>query len=244
MYEPRFYRQWIKDSDLVSFNVIEKETDLHIQAESNLESQALESIIRHRQPLEDYIKKHPLFMYTLEPYEAEEDAPVIVRQMSEAGEIANVGPMAAVAGAIAEEVGRDLLQFSPEVIVENGGDIFMQITRTKRVGIYAGDDNPFTGKLAIEIAPDDTPMGICTSSGTIGHSLSLGSSDAIIVMAQSAALADAVATAIGNHIHFTDDIQTEIEKAGLSYGITGLVIIKDDKIGFWGNVKLVTQKAE
>jgi ApbE superfamily uncharacterized protein (UPF0280 family) len=240
MYQPRTYRQWIKDSGLVSFNVVVKETDLHIRAERNLESQSLESMERHRQPLENYIRENPFFLYTLESYEVEETAPEIVKIMAEAGRIADVGPMAAVAGAIAELVGRDLLEFSPEIIVENGGDIFLKITSKRHVGVYAGDASPFSGKLALEIAPEDTPLGICTSSGTVGHSLSLGRADAIIVMAQSTALADAVATAIGNRIQTTDDINAIITNAGLSYGISGLVIIKDDKIGIWGNVKLVS----
>jgi uncharacterized protein len=242
MYQPRFYRQWIRDSGLVSFNVTVKETDLHIQAQTNLKSDALLSIEKHRKPLEDYIKDHPLFLYALEPVEVDEDAPSIVKEMEEAARIAGVGPMAAVAGAIAEAVGRDLLHYSPQVIVENGGDIFVKVAEKKRVGIYAGEKSKFTGKLAFEIDPQDTPVGICTSSGTVGPSLSLGTSDAIIVMAQSAALADAVATAVGNRIHESADIENEINSAGLRYGISGLIVIKEDKIGFWGNIKLVALK--
>lgn len=240
MYQPRFYRQWIRDSGLISFEAVVKETDLHIQANSNLESEALLSIEKHRKPLEDYIRDHPFFMYSLEPVLVEEDASAIVREMAEAAKIANVGPMAAVAGAIAEAVGRDLLHYSPQVIVENGGDIFLKVKDKKRVGIYAGEESQFTGKLAFEIDPSDTPIGICTSSGTVGPSLSMGRSDAIIVLAQSTALADAVATAIGNRIFESTDIQNEINSAGLRYGISGLIIIKEEKIGFWGNVKLVT----
>jgi uncharacterized protein len=242
MYQPRFYRQWIRNSWLTSFSVSVKETDLHIQAQTNLESEALLSIEKHRKPLEDYIKDHPLFLYALEPVEVEHDAPAIVKEMEEAARIAGVGPMAAVAGAIAEAVGRDLLHFSPQVIVENGGDIFAKVAEKKLVGIYAGDKSQFTGKLAFEIDPLDTPAGICTSSGTVGPSLSLGTSDAIIVLAQSAALADAVATAVGNRIHESGDIENEINSAGLRYGISGLIIIKEDKIGFWGNIKLVALK--
>jgi ApbE superfamily uncharacterized protein (UPF0280 family) len=186
MYQPRTYRHRVSGDDLVSFNVTFRETDLYIRAQSNLEEQALKSIKRHRRPLEKYIREHPLFMHALEPYAVEDDAPEMVREMAEAGRIANVGPMAAVAGAIAEEVGRELLKYSREIIVENGGDIFMQILKTRRVGIYAGESSPFTGKLALEITPDDTPLGICTSSGTVGHSLSLGSADAVMVMATSA----------------------------------------------------------
>jgi ApbE superfamily uncharacterized protein (UPF0280 family) len=241
MYQPRTYRHWVSDDDLVSFNVTIRETDLYIRANSNLEKAARESIRRHRKPLEKYIREHPLFLHSLEPYTVDEDAPEIIREMAEAGRIAGVGPMAAVAGAIAEAVGRDLLQDSPEVIVENGGDIFMQSLKTRRIGIFAGESSPFTGKLALEIEAEDTPLGVCTSSGTVGHSLSLGSADAVIVTATSTALADAVATAIGNQIRSAEDIRKEINKAGMQYSISGLILIKCGEIGVWGNIKLVPQ---
>lgn len=242
MYEPRTYRHRISKDDLVSFNVTVRETDLYIRAQSNLTSQTQESIQRHREALENYIRANPLFLHSLEPVEIAAEAPGIAREMAEAANITGVGPMAAVAGAIAEAVGRDLLQFSPEIIVENGGDIFIQTRKTRKAGIYAGESSPFTGKLALEIAADDTPLGICTSSGTVGHSLSLGNADAVIVTATSTALADAAATAICNKIKTAADIENEINNAGVLYGVSGVIIIKDTQIGIWGNVKLVSQK--
>jgi ApbE superfamily uncharacterized protein (UPF0280 family) len=239
MYEPRTYRHWIKDKDLVSFVAVVRETDLHIRAQRNLQTDALKAIKKHRQPLEEYIDSHPLFLHSLEPFDVEDNAPDIVKDMANAARIVGVGPMASVAGAIAEVVGRELLAYSAEVIVENGGDIFMRSLKKRRVGIYAGN-SPFTGKIAIEIESSDTPLGICTSSGTVGPSLSLGVADAVIVLSPSTALADAAATAIGNHIKSADDIAVEIERAEDICGITGLVIIKDDKIGLWGKVKLAS----
>ncbi len=238
MYEPRTYRHWVKDEDLVSFNVTVKETDLCIRAVCNLEMEALEAVIKYRTPLEEYIKGHPLFLHSLEPCPVEEDAPVIVRDMAQAAEKVGVGPMAAVAGAIAEAVGRDLLAHAPEVIVENGGDIFVRLSKTRLVGVYAGE-SPLTGKIALEIEPEDTPLGVCTSSGTVGHSLSFGGADAVIVISYWTALADAAATAIGNIVKSADDIATAIEQAQVIDGLTGVVVIKDDKMGVWGKVKLV-----
>src|SRR4030042_4455115 len=130
MYQPRAYRRWIKDDGLVAFGVTVKETDLYIRASSNLEAEATEAIIKCRTPLEKYIKSHPLFLHSIEPFSVEEDAPVIVRDMAQAASIAGVGPMAAVAGAIAEAVGKYLLAHTIEVIVENGGDIFMKFFGT------------------------------------------------------------------------------------------------------------------
>src|SRR4030043_2076944 len=114
MYQPRVYRRWIKDDDLVSFDVAGKETDLYIRAASKLEAEAIESVIKSRTPLEEYIKSHPLFLHSLEPCSVENDAPAIVRDMAKAARIAGVGPMAAVAGAIAQAGGKDPLAPPPE----------------------------------------------------------------------------------------------------------------------------------
>ncbi|OGN90872.1 MAG: thiamine biosynthesis protein ApbE [Chloroflexi bacterium RBG_13_48_17] len=239
MYQPRTYRHWIKDDDLVSFNVTVKETDLYIRAASNLEAEALEAVIKHRRTLEAYIRSHPLFLHSLEPCFVEENAPAIVRAMAQAAQIVGVGPMAAVAGAIAEAVGKELLVATPEVIVENGGDIFIKISRTRLVGVYAGEST-FTGKIALEITPEETPLGVCTSSGTVGHSLSFGAADAVIALSRSAALADAAATAIGNRVKNVDDIDVAIEQTQAIDGLDGVVIIKGDRMGMWGKVKLVS----
>jgi ApbE superfamily uncharacterized protein (UPF0280 family) len=238
MYEPRFYRHWIKDDDLVSFELTVKQTDLCIRSRRNLRDKALDSVQKHRGSLESYIGRHPLFLTTLQPYQAEAGAPPIVKEMARVSQLAGVGPMAAVAGAIAEAVGKDLLAFSPEVIVENGGDIFMKISKKRLVGIYAGQSS-FTKKIALEIMPRETPLGVCTSSGTVGHSLSLGRADAVIVLSASTALADAAATALCNTVKGTDDIPPAIEKAQSIEGLRGVVAIVGDKMGVWGKVKIV-----
>jgi len=238
MHESRFYRQWIKDDDLVSFELKVKQTDLCIRSRRNLKDKALDSVLKHRGSLEAYIGRHPIFLTTLDSYQAEAGAPAIVKEMARVSQLAGVGPMAAVAGAIAEAIGRDLLAFSPEIIVENGGDIFLKISRRRLVGIYAGQSS-FTKKIALEIMPRETPLGICTSSGTVGHSLSLGNADAVIVLSPSAALADAAATALCNIVKTADDIPQAIEKAQGIEGLHGLVIIVGDKMGVWGKVRIV-----
>lgn len=237
MEQPRFYRHWVKDGDLVSFRVAVAETDLYLRARSNLEQQARESIVRHRALLEGYIASYPGFADALEPVPVEADAPAIVRGMARAAGLAGVGPMAAVAGAIAEAVGRELLAFSPEVIVENGGDIFLATEKSRTVGIYAGE-SPFSGKLVLRIEPQETPLGICTSSGTVGHSLSFGRADAVIVFSPSTALADAAATAICNIVRDSDDVPRAVEAAQNIDGIAGVVVIKGEQMGMWGKVRL------
>lgn len=237
MYEPRTYRHWVKDANLVSFSVTVRETDLYIRTCRNLRRKALKAVLKYRASIEGYIQRYPLFLTALEPIFLHEDAPQIIRQMALAAEAVSIGPMSAVAGAIAESVGKDLLASSREVVVENGGDIFLNVTEKRLVGIYAGG-SPLTGKVALEIMPEDTPLGICTSSGTVGHSLSFGKADAVIVLAPSTALADATATAIGNLVEDIDDIARGIEFAQGISGLKGVVIVKDDKMGVWGAVKI------
>lgn len=235
--EVRTYRHWVEGKDLIPFNVIVKETDLYIRASTDLQRKARRLVSKYRRMLENYIARCPAFLTSLEPIPAPDNAPVIVRQMTEAARKAGVGPMAAVAGAIAESVGQELLAFSPEIIVENGGDIYLKSLTDRIVGVYAGK-SPFTGKIGLEIKAGDTPLGICTSSGTVGHSLSFGKADAVIALSRSAMLADAAATAIGNRISHPGDITGGIEFAKNIEGLQGLVIIKDDNVGLWGEVKI------
>jgi hypothetical protein len=237
-YKPRFYRFWSQDNDLVSFNVIVKETDLFIRARRNLRKKALDVVIKQRALLEAYIERHPGFVTALEPFALGIDAPLIVKEMAEASAQVGVGPMAAVAGAIAESVGKELLKYSSEIIVENGGDIFLRLKQTRRIGIYAGN-SPLSGKLALEIKSQDTPSGVCTSSGTVGHSLSFGKADAAIVLSPSAALADAAATAVGNLVKTAEDMPRAIEFVREVEGITGIAIIIGDKMAAWGKINLV-----
>jgi ApbE superfamily uncharacterized protein (UPF0280 family) len=237
MYEPRTYRDWVKDKDLVSFAVVVKETDLHIRARRDLTAEALAATQRYRADLESYIKSHPTFLTTLKPFDVEQDAPPIVREMADATREVGVGPMAAVAGAIAERVGKELLPYSDEVIVENGGDIFLKTSKERFIGVYAGKSK-FTKKIAFSILPEETPLGVCTSSGTVGHSLSFGYADAVIVFSPSTSLADAAATAIGNRVRIAEDIPEALEFAQSVNGLRGVAIIKGDNMGLWGQIRL------
>ena len=237
MYEPRTYRHWIKDKGLTSFNIVVKETDLYIRASTNLKQKAYTLVLKYRKILESYIRQHPAFVTSLEPLPVSDDAPPIIIEMSTAAEKVGVGPMASVAGAIAEFVGKELLTFSPEIIIENGGDIYLKSLEKRIVGIYAGK-LPLTGKIGLEINEQDTPLGICTSSGTVGHSLSYGKADAVVVLSRSATLADAAATAIGNLIIQPGDIPNGLEFASSIDGLKGVIIIKSDKVGLWGDVKI------
>lgn len=238
MYKARAYRSWTGSGDLVFFEVIEKETDLAIYASTDLAKQARAAVLTCRRALEDYIKRDGRFYSSLEPIDVGSGAPEIVKAMAVAGKKAGVGPMAAVAGAVAEFVGREIGHLSDEVIVENGGDIFLRTAKKRVLGVYAGEDSPFTGKLALEVGPAPEGLGVCTSSGTVSHSLSFGRSDAVVVIAADAALADAAATATGNILKRPEDMARGIDFARSIGGVTGVVVMMKDKMGSWGDIKL------
>lgn len=238
MYKPRTYRRWVKSDDLVSFEVVEAPTDLLISAPKTLEPQARTAILNCRRDIETYIRRDPSFLTSLEPVRVADDAPAVVRAMADAAQAASVGPMAAVAGAVAEYVGRELLRSADQVIVENGGDIFLKTARKRTMGIYAGERSPFTGKLSIVIEPSETGLGVCTSSGTVSHSLSLGNADAALIIADSAALADAAATAAGNRVKGPGDIDAALASMRSVKGIRGVLILAGNKMGSWGEIEL------
>ncbi len=238
MYQERAYRNSVRTDDLVKFEVIVKETDLLIRAEKDLSHEAREAVLKYRSQIEAYIKKNPWFERSLIPLPVDPYAPKIVQEMFQASQIAQVGPMAAVAGAIAEWVTKDLLPFSKELIIENGGDIYLVSSRERIVGIYAGT-SPLSFKIGISIPPEESPLGICTSSGTVGHSLSFGKADAVCILSRSAVVADAVATAIGNWIQGKKDIEPALERGSRMEGVSGIVIIVEEKMGVWGKVNLV-----
>jgi ApbE superfamily uncharacterized protein (UPF0280 family) len=237
MYEPRTYRHWVQGTDLVSFNVVIKETDLYIRASADVRDRAFRLAVKYRGQVEKYIREHPDFAASLEPVETCEDSPQIIKDMAAASALFNVGPMAAVAGAIAQYVGSDLLAYSPEIIIENGGDIFINSLNDRTAGIYAGR-SPLSGKLGLKIRGEETPAGICTSSGTVGHSLSFGKADAAVAVAASAVVADAAATSIGNMVSTAGDIDKGLDYARNSKILKGAVIIKDDRIGIWGDIRI------
>jgi ApbE superfamily uncharacterized protein (UPF0280 family) len=237
-YRERRYRQQIHHERLVSFKVAVQETDLMILAESDLTQLTEEIIYKVRGPLEGYIANHPEFLHTLTPLPYDKLAPPVVQEMLSAAQICGTGPMAAVAGAIAEQVGLALLRESGEVVVENGGDCFVKVDSRVQISIFAGRSK-LSNTLALKIYPERTPLGVCTSSGTVGHSLSFGRADAVTVISASAALADAAATKICNQVKSESTIREAIAFAQEIEGVLGVVVIVGDKIGAWGEVELV-----
>jgi hypothetical protein len=238
MYQKRTYRNLVKTDDLVKFEVIVKETDLLVRAERDLSIETRESVLKYRHQLETYMAMSLEFQKSLIPLRDDPYAPEIVQEMIQASQLAHVGPMAAVAGAMAESVSKDLLQLSREVIVENGGDIYLATSKERTVGIYAGHSS-LSLKIGIVIKPEETPLGICTSSGTVGPSLSFGRANAVCIISKSSALADAAATAVGNIVKEKKDIELGLERGKEITGVLGTLIIIGEKMGVWGDMKLI-----
>lgn len=238
-YRERTYRNKVSKGTLTSFHLQVKETDLYISADRNLDHYARNSVYKHRKYLEEYIRYHPAFLNSMVPVDRDDFAPPIIQDMIEASIISGVGPMAAVAGAIAHYVGEELLQHSRNVIVENGGDIFLRcVDNEARVALFAGE-SPLSYNISLRIKPEDTPIGICTSSGTVGHSLSLGIADAVCVTSKSTSLADAVATYLCNLVKGEGDIKKVLDLGFQIKGVLGIIIILNDKLGAVGAVELI-----
>jgi hypothetical protein len=235
----RFYRSQHRTQDWVTFQVRHRETDLWIRAERDLQQVARDRVLSCRLQLDDHIIRHPAFLHSLQPLPDDPQAVPLVRRMLRAGHVAGVGPMAAVAGAIAEDVAAALRAHGSDAIVENGGDCYLDVHEPVTVAVYAGERSPFTQRIALSFPAARFPLAICTSSGTIGHSLSFGKADAVTVVARDGALADAVATRLGNAVRTTEDVGFTLDLAARIPGIDGVLILIHDHLGAWGNLELV-----
>ncbi len=237
-YTERAYRRSITAKDLCFFQVSVKETDLWIGAETPLENEARNLVYQARHQLETHIRSHPHFLTSLTPLPVDRYAPALIKEMQQVAGKAGVGPMAAVAGAVAQYVGEGLLAFSKQVIVENGGDIFLKTNRSVTVSIFAGT-SPFSEKIGIRIPAAQMPLGVCSSSATVGHSLSLGITDVVCLLSPSAALADAAATSLGNRVKEKAHLNRVHSWADEIEGIAGGIVIAGDRMATWGAVELV-----
>jgi ApbE superfamily uncharacterized protein (UPF0280 family) len=215
-----------------------KETIATIVADDVYIPLAEAEIRKQRELLETYLFEDPEFGTTLEPYEPRPEAPAIAHRMSASAAKAGVGPMAAVAGAIAESAVRVMVEAgATHALVDNGGDIALAIDRPVTVGLFAGPSS--VRNIGLRFDPRPGIFGICTSSGTVGHSLSFGRADAATVIAADVCLADAAATALGNAVRNSDEthLQETLAAIGESIeGLEGLIVIVGDALAVWGDV--------
>jgi ApbE superfamily uncharacterized protein (UPF0280 family) len=236
LFSNRGYRALHGAGDLRYFRVTVGETDLSIGAKAVFEAEARAAALAARDEIYAEIDARPRFKSSLEPLNVHGTETPVAAAMLSAARAAGVGPMAAVAGAVAEHVGRALSALSDEVIVENGGDVFLFGRRERTVAIYAAE-SPLSDMLGVAVLPGDG-MGVCTSSGTVGHSLSLGRADAAVVIARSCALADAAATRLGNLVSAPEDIESALELICGVKDVLGALVIIGDRMGAKGDVRL------
>lgn len=226
-----------------------KETDLWIGVDPDSYDPSMEdfaaSRARHyRLELESYAERNTEFIPSLRPLPRDVTAPPIAAAMMAAAQAAGVGPMAAVAGAVAEFVGRDLDDtfHCREIAVENGGDLWLKFEDAIDVSIFAGP-SPLSGKVGVSIGAEFSPLGLCTSSGTVGPSLSLGRADAAMIACRtsaglSAASADAWATALGNAVSTEADIEAALDLVSGAEGLLSACVIKNERMGIRGRLPL------
>lgn len=197
---------------------------------------ATREIVRQRAILEAYIRRHPLFRSSLEPVAAGADAPEVARRMARAANAVGVGPMAAVAGAMAQLAAEAAIGAgAEEVIVDNGGDIYLKTVDPVIIGLFPGETEGI-GRLAFSLQASDTPLSICSSSGKMGHSLSLGQCDLATVVAKDAALADAAATLAANLVRAVGDVEPALNRIVSIEGVSGVMIVKDGHAGLAGKL--------
>lgn len=245
-FKPRLYRYGLARDTHTSFTVIHKETDLWVSVRNKDWQEGLKDfmeakIVSLRKQIDRYVHSDQNFLSALEPYCVLAGAPEIVKACSRAGALAGVGPMAAIAGAVAQAIGMEAVKRFKleELVVENGGDIYAFSREPIIFSVYAGD-SPFSGRLGLKIGADLSPLGICTSSGTFGHAKSFGRADAVTVLAKDAAVADAFATKFCNSIKSADDIEEILRQSSDYEMLMGLAIVMGDKVGVRGKVKMVS----
>jgi len=198
-------------------------------------------IVRQRRILEEYIARHPAFRTALQPIDLRAEAPEIACRMAQAAERVGVGPMAAVAGAMAQRAAEAALAAgAEEAIVDNGGDLYLQAVEPVLVALGTGTAT-LAAQLALWVRPDETPLAICSSSGKMGHSMSLGRCDLATIVAKDAALADAAATQAANLVKTVADVDAALERILCIGGIDGVLIVQDDRVGLAGRLPQLTR---
>jgi len=227
-------------NELIKVRRVFKESNVLFQSENVKAIEAAMTSIRvNRRALEKYILSHPKFLHSLRPVSIEATAPNVVKIMAESTRPLNIGPMAAVAGALADLAVESMREVNAEVaIIENGGEVSAHSERVFTVGLYAGRTK-LAGTTGFQIKPSECPIGVGTSSATVSHAFSFGEADAATVFTDTAALADAGATAVCNIVK-GKDVEASVQK-GLRFAetidfIRGVLIVREDYIGVVGRV--------
>lgn len=239
-YRERSYRSRFSNDERRWFCVKFLESDLWIGVDNgsyraSMEADTYAMLVDLRRQMDAYLLMDPQYKTALTPYDAGLEAPNILKEMSRVSHKTGIGPMSAVAGAVAKKVAEFL--GTQEVIVENGGDIYAQAASDMDISVFAGQ-SPLSEKIGLHIPAAEFPLGICTSSGTVGPSLSLGRADAVMIVCRDVLLADSYATAMANRIKTVDDLQSVIDRISALPEILGAIAVKDDRMAITGRFEL------
>ena len=239
-YRERSYRSRFSDDERRWFCVKFLESDLWIGVDrgsyrASMEADAYAMLVDLRRQMDAYLLMDPAYKAALTPYDAGLEAPDILKEMSRVSHKTGIGPMSAVAGAVAKKVAEFL--GTNEVIVENGGDIYARAASDMDISVFAGQ-SPLSEKIGLHIPAASFPLGICTSSGTVGPSLSLGRADAVMIVCKDVMLADSYATAMANRIKTVNDLQPVIDRISDIPEILGAIAVKDDRMAITGQFEL------
>lgn len=243
-YRERSYRNRFSNDERRWFCVKFLESDLWIGVDNGSYSASMEAdtyamLVDLRRSMDAYLLMDPGYKTALTPYDAGLEAPEILKSMSGVSHKTGIGPMSAVAGAVALKVAGFLKSRYDvnEVIVENGGDIYAQASTDMDISVFAGQ-SPLSEKIGLHIPAGSFPLGICTSSGTVGPSLSLGRADAVMIVCKDVMLADSYATAMANRIQSVNDLQPVIDRITNTPDILGAIAVKDDRMAICGQYEL------
>ena len=245
MYEPRWYRQNIGER-FNSFTYRFMETDIWV-AFDVFSKVSKDEILRFvdnkcrslRKLVEDYFLISPEFEHSLKPLKVTATAPELIRKLADGSVKTDVGPMAGIAGAFAEEIGKACkIEFGfKEIMIENGGDNYLDVLTDIHVKLYAGE-HPLSNKVKLIVKANDSPLGLCASSGKFGHSKSFGNADLVSVACKNTILADQYATAFANKILNSANINSVLKEASKISDIVHIAIFMDGKFGIQGKLKV------
>lgn len=244
MFQPRSYRKKMEGNRFSCFHLEYHESDLWIGADPwsykvEMINFARKIITGLREDLVQYEIRNPGFFRSHAPIQPDNSMPGIIERMCREACKAGVGPMAGVAGAFSEYLGYALMEnfHTGELLIENGGDCFLQIAEPATVTIHAGN-SALSEKVGLIVPPDFSPVGICTSSGTVGHSFSYGKADAVTVSSRNIIFADAMATSVANRITDKSSIQCMLDEVSNCHEMVSLVLICEDRLGYLGEFEM------
>ena len=236
MYEERFYRNKILSKFKIEVSF--KESDLLICSDKEIPKEKAQGIlVKYYEQIEEYVMKNPLFLRSLSPLEIDQAAPPIIKEMLETSKVTGIGPFSSVAGAVAQYVGGELLDYCQELIIENGGDIFLKINQDKIIEVYLGQEFKINN-FNLKIKKRSQAFGVASSSSSLGHSLNFGKADLVSVVAKNTIIADGFATAISNRIKKIENVDKILAEAKDKLPIEGLLVAFGEKIFLWGDLEI------